>query len=72
MIVLFFLFFQVAAVSGNKQLAELIRNFTDKDIGTLYNEPILSPQIIFFSKQIICQSRDSCLPGRKSISSDNF
>lgn len=40
MIVLFFLFFQVAAVSGNKELAELIRNFTDKDIGTLYNELI--------------------------------
>ena len=27
------LFLQVAAVSGNKELAELIRNFRDKDIG---------------------------------------
>ena len=29
------LFFQVAAVSGNKGLAELIANFTERDIGTL-------------------------------------
>lgn len=29
------LIFQVAAVSGNKGLAELIANFTEKDIGTL-------------------------------------
>lgn len=30
-----FALFQVAAVSGNKGLAELITNFTDKDIGKL-------------------------------------
>lgn len=29
------LIFQVAAVSGNKALAQLIANFTEKDIGTL-------------------------------------
>lgn len=29
------LIFQVAAVSGNKGLAELIANFTERDIGTL-------------------------------------
>ena len=35
-IVISFLFalFQVAAVGGNKGLAELINSFTDKDIGT--------------------------------------
>ena len=33
---LFLLFLQVAAVSGNKELAELIRNFRDNDIGMLF------------------------------------
>ena len=39
---LFILRLKVAAVGGNKELAELIRNFTDKGIGT-------AVQLIFIS-----------------------
>ena len=33
---IYLMFLQVAAVSGNKDLAELIRNFRDNDIGMLF------------------------------------
>ena len=42
------LFLQVAAVSGNKGLAELIRNFSEKDIGTLYDKSMFSSCSSYF------------------------
>lgn len=45
---LFLLILQVAAVSGNKELAELIRSFRDKDIGTLYNKFFLKGVLFMF------------------------
>ena len=44
----FLLFLQVAAVSGNKGLAELIKNFRDKDIGTSYNKLMFSSCSSYF------------------------
>lgn len=50
------LFLQVAAVSGNKGLAELIRNFRDKDIGTLYNKLMFSSCSSYFTVCLVLRT----------------
>jgi len=39
---------QVAAVSGNKELAELINNFSEKDIGTKTISECIWPPLFLF------------------------